>query len=82
MARTNPNLFFKTFDVGSTKSQETFQSPPASALQGYTPPKNQKRTLSYYQELRKKDPMIYYDPKIAVQMDKDAQALGKDFFDV
>jgi hypothetical protein len=41
----------------------------------------QKRTLSYYAELKKKDPKIYLDPKIALQMEKDSQALGPAFFD-
>jgi hypothetical protein len=82
MAKNNPNLFFKTFDVNTPRGNELFQTPPQSERNGFTPKGNQKRTLSYYENLRKQDPMLYYDPKIAVQMDKDAQALGNEFFDV
>lgn len=81
MARKNPNLFMKTFDLAGTQTNDQFQPPPRSALAGGFAPKTTKRTMSYYQDLRRKDPMLYYDSKIAVQMDKDAQLLGKEFFD-
>jgi hypothetical protein len=38
-----------------------------------------KRTWAYYQELKKTNPKLYLDPKISVQMDKDAIALGDAF---
>jgi len=84
MARKNPSLFSKTFDLDTPTEKNSFQSPMQNQRinNSYTPNSNQKRTLSYYKELRKKDPTVYYDPKIAVQMDKDAIALGKEFFDV
>lgn len=84
MARRNPNLFSKTFDLDVPADKNIFQTPPQNQRinNSYTPGANQKRTLSYYKELRKKDPGLYHNPKIAVQMDKDAIALGKEFFDV
>jgi hypothetical protein len=39
------------------------------------------RTYSYYQELRKTNPIAYLDRKTALQMEKDSQALGDAFFD-
>jgi hypothetical protein len=45
-------------------------------------PKSDKRTYSYYENMRKTNPNLYLDPKISIQMDKDAQALGEAFFDV
>lgn len=83
MARKNPNLFSKTFDLDAPTEKNLFQAPLQNQRinNSYTPGANQKRTLSYYKELRKKDPSAYYNPKIAVQMDKDAIALGKEFFD-
>jgi hypothetical protein len=38
-----------------------------------------QRTWAYYQELKKTNPKLYLDPKIAAQMDKDAIALGDAF---
>ncbi len=82
MARRNPNLFYKTFDV-ETRQQVPFQAPPTSQMRSSSfAPKGQQRTLAYYEEMRKKNPSAYYDPKITVQMDKDAQALGEAFFDI
>ncbi len=82
MARNNPKLFFKTFGVDEHQS-DLFQSPPTSNVRNTTfAPKVQRRTMSFYQEMRKKDPGAYLDPKTAIQMDKDALALGEAFFDV
>jgi hypothetical protein len=41
----------------------------------------QKKTLSYYLELKKTNPKLYLDPKMAIEMDRSAQYLGEAFFD-
>jgi len=79
LARKNPNLFLKTFDLLEQQSVN-FQSPPQSS--GFNPKPAQKRTWSYYMEMKKKDPKAWLDRKIAIQMEKDSQALGSEFFDV
>ena len=82
LARNNPKLFFKTFDI-EDKKNDTFMSPPLNRQRTDNfAPRTEKRTLSYYKELRKKNPNLYYDPKTVIQMDKDSQALGIEFFDV
>lgn len=81
MARINPNLFFKTFDVNEQGNRETFQTPPHNQRRTDNfAPKNDKRGWSYYEDLRKKDPMIYFSPKIANEMDKQAQLMGWEAF--
>ena len=82
LARRNPKAFFKTFGLDDNRSVDSFQTPPGSTRSTTFAPKVQKRTMSYYKELRKTNPNLYLDPKIAVQMDKDALALGEAFFDV
>lgn len=82
LARRNPKLFFKTFGLDENRSVESFQAPPGSSKSTTFAPKVQKRTMSYYRDLRKTNPSLYFDRKIAVQMDKDALALGEAFFDV
>lgn len=83
MASNKPNLFLKTFGLDTEPKVERFQTPVRSEVRSSNfAPNVQKRTLSYYQNLRKENPQLYFDRKIAVQMDQDAQALGKDFFDV
>lgn len=81
MARKNPNLFFKTFDLNTIR-QDNFQSPPTNVMRNNSLSNRQeKRTMAYYEKMRKDNPKLYLDPKIAVQMDKDAQELGEAFFD-
>lgn len=41
----------------------------------------QKRTMSYYQNLKKENPTLYLDPVMNTQMHKDALVLGEAFFD-
>jgi len=81
MAKRNPNLFIKTFDLNVPRS-ETFQTPPRQSQRSdnFAPRSPEKRDWNYYENLRKKDPSAWLDKKIAVQMEKDAQALGKDFY--
>ena len=80
MAKTNPKLFFKTFGLDQPKS-ENFQTPPSSSVRkdNFSPSGSKKRDWNYYQELKKRDPKLYYAPKTLVQMDRDAQELGDDF---
>lgn len=83
MAKNKPNLFLKTFGLDQPVKTESFQAPLRSQSRTDTfAPQTTKRTYSYYQNMRKTNPNLYLDRKIAIQMDKDAQALGKDFFDV
>lgn len=82
MARKNPQVLFRLIGLDTPKSTNTFQTPPRSNQRPteFTP-STQKRTWSFYQKLRREQPDVYRDPKTGVQMHKDAQALGEDFFD-
>lgn len=83
MARKNPKLFTKTFDLDAKPPVDNFQAPPRSERRSdtFAPRAPQKRNWAYYQDLRKKDPVAWLDPKIAVQMEKDSQAQGSAFYD-
>lgn len=83
MARKNPALFTKTFDLNVAKT-ENFQTPPRSERRSdsFAPTSAEKRTWSYYVKLREKDPMAWLDKKIAIQMEHDSQKYGKDFYDM
>lgn len=82
LARKSPEAFFRTMGLNEPdRSDNNFQTPPQSSRRADSfAPKTQKRTWSYYQELKKKDPKIYHDPKISVQMQKDVIELGEDVF--
>lgn len=81
LAKKSPNALFRTLGMDQ-QEQQGFQAPRSSQrTDNFAPTGAPKRTWAYYQELKKKDPMLYYDKKTAVQMDKDAIALGEVFRD-
>lgn len=81
LARTSPKAFFNTLGLNE-QEKETFQSPPRSDQRSTSfKPATQKRTWSYYQNLKKTNPRLYFDPKINTQMTKDAIELGEAFND-
>lgn len=82
LARKSPSALFRTLGLDQT-NQENFQAPFRSSQRNdnFAPTGAPKRTWAYYQELKKKDPQLYYDRNIAVQMAKDAVELGEAFRD-
>lgn len=82
LARKSPDAFFRLMGLDLTQQQDGYQAPPKSSLRSDSfAPKVEKRTWAYYQNLRKTDPTLYYNPKTNDQMIKDAKALGKEFED-
>jgi len=79
LARKHPELVIKTLGL-DVRQDNSFQTPPPSS-QGHYAPSGNKRTNSYYQNLRKTDPIAYRSPKIQDQMYKDAVSLGDAFND-
>lgn len=80
LARKHPEVLYKTLGITGEKRTDSFQAPPPSSQGSFTP-NTQKRTWSFYQKLRDKDPRAYHSPKIQDQMFKDAAALGTEFQD-
>lgn len=79
LAKSHPTVFLRTFGLDEQR-QSTDISPPRSAIrQDRFAPVVQKRDWNYYQELKKNDPRMYLDPKIAIQMHNDAIELGAAF---
>ena len=83
LARKSPNAFFKTIGMDQQAPNQPFQSPLTSSQKPETfrPKGKDKRTWSYYQDLKKTSPNLYLDPKTNVQMHNDAMELGEAFFD-
>lgn len=79
IAAESPEAIFRLVGLDNDR-RESFQAPPRSAERPSFAPKGQpKRDWNYYQEMKKTNPKLYLDPKIAVQMHNDAIALGDDF---
>lgn len=82
LARKSPTAFYNTLGLNNTQPQESLIAPPRSSNNvGFQPRGETKRTWSYYENLRKSNPKIYYDPKIANQMHDDQVRLGEAFQD-
>lgn len=83
LAKNNPKLLIKTLGLDQEPQQDLFQAPPHSSVRtdSFAPRGGQKRSWSYYQELKKTNPRTYSDPKTQTQMAMDYATLGKDFED-
>lgn len=82
LAKKSPEAFFRLMGLDQPAQDDAFQSPPKSSQRpDQFAPKSQKRTWSYWDNLRLTNPTLYYDPKSSEQMVKDAKALGKEFED-
>lgn len=80
LAKNYPTAFMNTFGLNSQNTPNTNVAPPRSSTrQTSFAPNVPKRDWNYYQELKKTNPRLYLDPKIAIQMHDDAIALGDDF---
>lgn len=79
LAKNHPTVFMKTFELDAPKQQSNVSIPRSNQRPSSFAPTTQKRDWAYYQEMKKTNPKLYLDPKIAVQMDADAQALGDEF---
>lgn len=81
MARRTPNVLIKALGLDARQG-EGFQAPPRSGTRtDQFSPNVPKRTWAYYQNLKKTNSTLYWDPKTTVQMHKDAEALGTAFED-
>ncbi len=82
MAARSPKAFMRTLGLEDQPVRQTFQTPPSSQYNSATfKPVTEKRTWSYYQDLKAKNPQAWLDPKIQTQMYHDSQRLGADFAD-
>lgn len=81
LARKSPTAFFNTLGLNAPQQDTQMLAPRSTQRPGFSPRLPEKRTWSYYEKLRKENPKIYYDPKIANQMHDDAITLGQEFQD-
>jgi hypothetical protein len=79
LAKSHPNVFIKTFGLDEQPQQIQQNLPRNQVRPSSFAPSTQKRDWNYYQELKKTNPRMYLDPKIAIQMHDDAIALGDAF---
>jgi hypothetical protein len=78
LARKSPAALLTALGIDAPR--ERFQAPPGSS-NNFTFKGPPKRTWSHYQDMKKKNPKTYLDPKTLTQMEKDALELGDAFYD-
>jgi hypothetical protein len=83
MARRQPKVLIRTLGLDKQPEREQFQSPPYSSQRSdsFSPSSPKKRTWAHYQKIKAENPKAWLDPKIAVQMQKDAIEQGDAFYD-
>lgn len=81
LAKRSPEAFFRVMGLNE-QTDNAFQTPPRSGTRNdtFAPKGAPRRDYTYYQELKKTNPGLYLDPKIANQMEKDSQEMGVAFF--
>ena len=79
LAKNYPTVFMKTFELENRPSVIPNQLPKSQQRVSSFAPTTTKRDWNYYQELKKTNPKLYLDRKIANQMHDDAIALGDEF---
>lgn len=79
LAKNHPTVFIKTFGLDQQPQHTSPSIPRTSVRPNSFAPQTTKRDWNYYQNMKKNDPRMYLDPKIAVQMHNDMMELGSDF---
>lgn len=80
MARSNPKALLKMLGVGEQTS-DPFRNNIRSTNQPWTPKTQEKKTWSYWQNMKQTDPKKYYSRETNVEMHKAALELGDAFED-
>lgn len=79
IAMESPEALYRLVGITENAQRESFQAPPRSNQRNdsFAPRGPTKRDYTYYQELKKSNPKLYLDPKIAVQMHNDVLEMGE-----
>lgn len=91
MAKDTPKAFLKLVEAGEAKRATpvagSLFTPPSGAnihstnqSKGFSPTGTPK--MSFYENIKRTDPVKYWSPEVQNKMHKDAIALGESFFDI
>lgn len=63
LAATQPKAFYRLLNIDTTRKVDNTLTPPRSEVT-FVPNTGQKKDWNYYSDLRKKDPNLYWSPRI------------------
>ncbi len=81
VARSNPAAFSRLIGADTPVRQEALTTPPLGVSTTFTPATGE-RTMAWYKQLRKDNPILYASREMVAQQIKDAERIGESFFDV
>ena len=81
LAAEEPRAFLQLFPGSSQQQKVDLGTSPRSSVQSTFKPSNNNRTEKYYEQLRKDNPKLYWEPKTQMQLHSDALQQGDNFFD-
>lgn len=80
-AEVSPKAFYNLVGLNAPQQRQGFTPPASSVNTGANLDSGtQVRNNAYYEKLFKEDPKLRFDPKITVQMHKDAMRMGAEKF--
>lgn len=79
LAINNPNAFIRILGQAPQKPMDTGAPPRGEVNLGFKP-QGTARDMTYYNELKARDPAAYNSQKVQIQMHRDALELGERFF--
>lgn len=79
LAQRNPQALFKLLGVGETKRDNLFDAPPRTEVTG-TRSTSQGRGDSYFENIRKTSPELYFTPKIQNEIFDRIKEMGAEKF--
>lgn len=80
LAAANPKALFKLLGIDEKRKEDSFLSPPKSQS-SFTPSSgNIKKGDSYYEEIRKRDPVLFFSAKVQNEMFNRIKEIGLDEF--
>lgn len=79
VAKQSPDLFFTITGLNARPTPVNGAAVPTSTV-SFGGNASNKRDASFYREMRKSNPKLWYDQKTQIQYQRDAIAQGEDFF--
>lgn len=80
LASSNPKAFFKLIGVEDKPKADLFQAPPRNQTTFIPNTSSTKRGDAYYEEIRKRDPNLYWTSKIQNEIFNQVKELGADVY--
>lgn len=82
LAATQPKAFYRMLDIDTSKGTSPSVSPPKTSVntEGFVPSTGTARGKSYFDEILKKDRLVYFTPKVQNEIFAAIKEMGEEKF--